>query len=333
MRRVVLVLFFIFIARFVQAQYVPNSGQAFQFYSMFNPAFSGIDPFTTVRLGYGYRWAGFAGAPKSINLSYNTRIIKPLDLSTNSLRLSNFSAVRIPKSRQVAVGFGMNVFQTTYGPVETVGGSVNLSMHYPLSKKVKIAAGLTMLVENTKFDLTKIVFRNDDEEKNTPYYRSLVANGSSKASLNLRGGFLIYAPKFYLGFSYFPIFETSIQNASIDQSNPSVYSGSVQAGYSIEFSPDFTMKPSVSGLLIANGGVNLDYNVKAYIQKSSWVGVSYRDIKAAVISVGFNISYLLTASYSYERSFGKFRTFNDGSHELILSLRLNNFKKQAPYTW
>jgi hypothetical protein len=112
-----------------------------------------------------------------------------------------------------------------------------------------------------------------------------------------------------------------------------VYSGSVQGGYSIEFSPDFTLKPSVSGLLIANGGVNMDYNVKAYIQKSSWVGVSYRDIKAAVISVGFNINYLLTASYSYERSFGKFRTFNDGSHELILSLRLNNFKKQAPYTW
>jgi hypothetical protein len=121
-------------------QFVPISSQAFQFSSMYNPAFSGIDPYKDFRLGYRYQWAGLDGAPKAVNLSFNTRLKQPLDLTSNALRLSN-SAVKIPNGKLSIHGLSVNIFQLSYGQIQTIGGSLNYSFHYTLNKKIKLAAG------------------------------------------------------------------------------------------------------------------------------------------------------------------------------------------------
>src|SRR5687767_14173180 len=89
----------------LQAQYVPNNSQAFQFAPIFNAAFSGIENFNDLKLSYRYQWTGFgSNSPKFINLSYNTRLRKPVDLAYNSLRISNPSMMRaqgIPRSKRM----------------------------------------------------------------------------------------------------------------------------------------------------------------------------------------------------------------------------------------
>lgn len=77
----------------------------------------------------------------------------------------------------------------------------------------------------------------------------------------------------------------------------------------------------------------IDYNVKMYIEQKLWFGASYRDIQSLVGILGFNLNELLGASYSYEISTSGMQQFSDGSHELVLSLRLNNFKRLSQQTW
>ena len=86
-------------------------------------------------------------------------------------------------------------------------------------------------------------------------------------------------------------------------------------------------------LLYQDGELQLDYNLKAFIRERLWLGVSYRDVESVVPMVGFSLSDALSASYAYEILTGDLKQFGDSSHELVLSVRFNNFKKLKQYTW
>jgi hypothetical protein len=92
-------------------------------------------------------------------------------------------------------------------------------------------------------------------------------------------------------------------------------------------------KPSVLAIVQTDNHVLLDYSVKGYLKNRAWFGLTYRDIKAGVVLLGFDFTKTLSVGYSYEMSMGDFGKFNDGSHDLVLALRLNNFKGLRSYTW
>lgn len=331
MKTFTLTLLFVFHALVVASQYVPNHAQTFQFLPLFNPAFSGIEPYRDLKFSYRYQWAGFGDhSPQFINLSYNTRVIEPLDLAYNSLRLSDPSALspeNLPASRRMIHGAGGNLFHSEVGVLESVGGNVHYAIHYPLGKKLRFSGGLSLLVENRKLDVSQVTVRDPDE-----YYNHLLASSTSQTDLNVRAGVLLYGPGFYFGVSYLPVLYTVLAASELDMTQ-AFYRGSVQAGVSLPMSPDVTLKPSILALVQMNNEVVMDFNVKAFFRENIWLGLSYRDIKSGVAIVGWNFDERLSASYSYEMSLGEFRQFNDGSHELVLALRLNNFRKYQQYTW
>jgi len=328
MIRGLLILSLFCMANVVYAQYVPTSSQGFQFASMYNPAFSGVDSYADIRLGYRYQWAGVTGAPQSINLSFNTRLRQPLDLTYNTPRTSNLTYLRIPRKKLIIHGFGANVFKTTVGAIETLGGSLNYAIHLPLSNRLRVAVGVTSVFGNTKVNFDNISVHDNPDS----YYAQLVARGTTKTDLNLRAGFLLYSENFYMGASYFPIYHTVLQDANVAY-DKSFYQGSIQAGFAFPISPSVQIKPSVIGLVQTDNKLVIDYTVKAFVQNKIWAGFSYRDIQSGVFLAGFNVNEIFSAAYSYEMSLGPFKQFNDGSHELVLSLKLNNFKKLDPYTW
>jgi len=329
MIRGLLILSLFCMANVLYAQYVPTSSQGFQFASMYNPAFSGVDSYADIRLGYRYQWAGVTGAPQSINLSFNTRLRQPLDLTYNTPRTSNLTYLRIPKKKLIIHGFGVNIFKTTVGAIGTIGGSLNYALHLPLSNRLRMALGVTSVFGNTKVNLDNITLV---DMNNDTYYQQLLARGTTKTDLNIRAGMLLYSQNFYVGVSYFPIFHTVLQDANVAY-DKSFYQGSFQAGFAFPISPSVQIKPSVIGLVQTDNKLVIDYTVKAFVQNKIWAGFSYRDIQSGVFLAGFNMNEIFSAAYSYEMSLGPFKQFNDGSHELVLSLKLNNFKKLDPYTW
>jgi type IX secretion system PorP/SprF family membrane protein len=288
-------------------------------------------------LSYRYQWSGFgANAPKFINLSYNFRLKQPLDLSYNALRISDPSllkADRLPRKKQFIHGLGGNLFHSKIGPFEKVGFSGSYSFSYPLTKQIRLAAGVGIMIQNDKIDLSNIHL----EDQSDPFLNNLANAGGSQTDVNARAGALVYGRNFYFGVSYLPLFTTSPQtsDASSDKLafGQTFYRAAVQAVYSFQVNPDLTFKPSVWGLLQVNGELAIDYSVKAYIQDKIWFGVSYRDIQAGAGMVGFNFNEKFTASYSYELSLGDFQQFSDGSHELVLAVRFKNFKRLSQYTW
>lgn len=317
------------------AQYIPNSNQAFQFMPVINPAFSGVEGFRDLKLSYRYQWAGFgSNAPKFINLSYNFRVKEPLDLTLHAVRTNSSTARRkkddIPGLKKVIHGLGANVFNERIGPINRTGGGLNYAFHFPITDELRISTGVSAQLDNTKINLDKLYFGiNGDPD---PFYERLVSNGSNHTELNVRAGVLVYGPRFYAGVSYYPIVNSSLKSSEVTVDDP-FYKGSFQVGAAFPVTPRIEIKPSILGLWQLTNEFSIDYNVKMYIEQKLWFGVTYRDIESFVGILGFNLNELLGASYSYEISSNGMQQFSDGSHELVLSVRLNNFKRLSPQTW
>jgi type IX secretion system PorP/SprF family membrane protein len=332
MRKLILIIVQLFLIGWpVVAQYVPNNAQTFQFMPLLNPAFSGIENYDDLKFSYRYQWAGFGSySPKFINLSFHKRLIEPLDLAYNSLRISDPSATNpenLPRSKRMIHGVGGNLFHSEVGVLKSVGGNVNYSIHYPLANKAKIAGGISVLIENRKLDVQEVSVRDPDE-----FYNHLLNSSTSQTDLNVRAGLLFYAENYYVGISYLPVLYMPLQSSELAMTQP-FYRGSLQAGVSLPANAEVMLKPSILALLQMNDELAIDYNVKAFFRENIWLGITYRDIKSGVAIIGWNFDERLSASYSYEMSLGEFKQFNDGSHELVLALRLNNFRKYSQYTW
>jgi type IX secretion system PorP/SprF family membrane protein len=316
----------------VDAQYVPNSSQPFQFASLYNPAFTGIEPYADMRLGYRNQWTGYgANAPKFINLVCNFRLHQPTDLTLNSLRTGPFTQdVEIPKRKRIIHGLGVNFFDQEVGTISRLGGGVNYALHYPISKKIHLSAGLSVMAENTKLKVNEIYLGSNADPD--PFYDRLVRNGVNRTDVNVRAGMLLYSSGFYLGLCYLPAFQTAIQQSGGNFAEPP-YRGTVQAGVAFPISPFIDLKPSVVALMQMNNQLLIDYTLKVFIQQKVWGGVTYRDTQSGIVMIGFNLNDVLGAAYSYEVSTSAFKQFSDGSHELVLAVRLNNFKRLTPQVW
>lgn len=333
MKTFICIVFLLLAGVSAHSQYVPNNAQAFQFMPLFNPAFSGIENFNDLKFGYRYQWSGFGEySPKFLNLSYHSRLVEPLDLAYNSLRLSDPSAMNpenLPRSKRMIHGMGGNVFHSEVGVLKSIGANVDYAIHYPVGNKARFSLGASILVENRKLDVREVSVRDQDLDE---FYNRLLGSSTSQTDLNVRAGVLLYAESFYIGLSYLPVLYTPLQTSELAMTQP-FYRGSLQAGVSLGLSADVTLKPSVLALLQMNGEVAVDYNVKSFFKENIWLGLTYRDIQSGLAIVGWNFNERLSAAYAYEMSLGPFKQFNDGSHELVLGMRLNNFKKYSQYTW
>lgn len=313
------------------AQYAPGNAQSFQYMPLYNPSFTGVEPFGDLKFSYRYQWSGFGSySPRYINLGYSTRVVKPLELAHNSPRISEPSALRpenLPRRKRMIHGLGANVFHSKVGAFETIGGSVNYAIHHPLGGTSRLAAGVAMLIEGRKLNIGEVGVRDPDV-----FYDQLLNGAAPQTSMNLRAGALLYGNRYYLGFSYYPLALKTAGERDLSLID-GIYRGSLQAGVALQLGPDVALKPSLLALILVDDDVVIDYHVKAYFRESIWIGVSYRDIESGMAMVGWNFSDALSASYAYEMSLGPLKQFNDGSHELVLSLRLNNFRKYSQYTW
>jgi type IX secretion system PorP/SprF family membrane protein len=328
--------FLIFILHLVPlagiAQYVPNTAQNFHFAPLYNPAFSGIENFVDLKVGYRYQWTGFKdNAPQFGNIAVNFRIKQPLDLKLNALRPSRTDFSKIVPARKLSIhGLGFNAYSESFGPILRTGGGVQYAIHMPLSETMFLSGGIGAMIENTGVDESKLYW-GPNPDPGDPVYDKVMAGGVSHTEIWTRAGLLLYSEKFYIGGTFYP-YNTTVKTSDVTFDD-AYYRAGVQAGVSFPLNEDFDLKPSIWALMMTTNKWVIDYSAKFYMQDRVWFGLTYRDIRAGAVSGGFNVSQLFSASYSYEFTLGKLRTFGGSSHELILAFRFNNYKHVNQRTW
>ena len=311
-------------------QLLPNSSQTFQLAPLYNPAFTGTDNFTSVKIGYRSQWASFPGAPRYFNLAAHGRIGKPVDMTHNALKVgTTINKDDIPKLKRMIHGLGSTFVDESSGMnnmFEIMEGGVTYAAHYPLTKKMYLAGGVSVHYGSIRVRWEELQL-GSEQDKLVEALR-----GSSLSNMNVRTGLLLYTPRFYVHAAYL---KTYVNNNTGLLSSDLRYRYRMSGGIGVRFdlSQATELAPSVGLLMDDFNNMSFDYSLKLYLRNRAWGGFSYRDNGFASLLLGFELNSLVGLSYSYEISTGGLSGFNNGSNEVIVGLKLANLRRVNQYVW
>lgn len=321
-------VFVLLTAGLLEAQMLPNSSQSFQLAPAFNPAFTGVEPFTSIKLGYRSQWASFPGAPQFLNVVATHRVNQPADVMHNALRAgAPITTDEIPRVKRIVHGVGANLMHVSNGAqgiIENMEAGLSYALHYPLNKGYFLAMGVGVNYGTMRIRWDKIVLKDPDQFVDD-------RRGSNYRNINVRTGLMLYSPRFYVHAGYLQVYSDT-QTGELTSVGYR-YKATAGAGIRFALSPLVELRPGVMAVMDEFDNIDMDYSLKMYYEDRAWGGLAYRDNGFAAIILGFEFNALVGVSYSYEISTGGLQGFNSGSNEIVVGLKLANYKKLNPYTW
>ncbi len=306
MKNILLVLVGIFGAIQLHAQQEIMTSQ-YMFSGLFlNPAYSGTHSFAEATALYRAQWTGFEGAPRTQTFG----IEGPLNNELMGLGLT-FSNDKIGDTRQTEV-------------------FANWSYHLFLDEaaKTRLSFGVRVGFSDYTANLSETkVFDNGD-----PIFSQ---NQSNAFVPKLGAGVYLYSDLWYVGISVPTIYagdknlRFNINDVGDRYFEPHSY---FTAGYVFKTNENLAIKPSVLIKYLHNAPIQADINCNLLIKNTFWIGASYRTGDAIVGILEYNIGNNLRIGYSYDFTTSALNSYNDGSHEIMLSFKFakESIKTKTP---
>lgn len=300
---------------------------------LLNPALSGIENYTDVKLGYRSQWTGLDGAPVtsyfSVNAPIGNRFLQG-DATAfpagGGLNPSSRSYTQNYMAAEPHHGVGLMVVSDKTGPITQTNIDATYAYHLGLTETLNLAVGVSAGVSHNIIDKSKLTY----VDQNDPTINS-IAGAQWKPDLGV--GVWAYSSNYFFGASvqqilpqnlYVTTSTTAVQNKTV----PHYF---VTGGVKLFVSDDITLMPSALLKFIAPVPVTFDVNMKMSFKDRFWIGGSYRRNDSYAALVGFNLSSLINVGYSYDFTTSALNTVSHGSHEIVLGILLNNrYKVTCP---
>lgn len=336
MKKIYILLFIgcLFAGQELHAQQPYQLSQYFQNPHAINPSLSGIDDFWKVNIGYRQQWAGVEDAPQVYFLSFNGVFKKP-DIRMNSVRISRPEAYEEQETdeayrkRMRKHGFGGFLSRNEMGNYRITHGLLSYAYHIPLNRHLSMSVGVSAALSNNGFNRTGYQVRNPNDE----VYRALISGDVHQTYYDLNAGTTLYGKNFYIGYAATQL--VMARSSSSDEvAEATTYTNHyAMVGYQLNLSPQLMLQPSVMVRYDQLQEARFDANVKLRFDDLIWAGVSYRNKEAIAGMFGLVVNKDVTLGYAYEQNTGEFNIENNGTHEVVLGIRLSNRNRKMPYFW
>ncbi|MBC7849177.1 MAG: type IX secretion system membrane protein PorP/SprF [Chitinophagaceae bacterium] len=328
MKKFVTCLMVCSIGIFAHAQQKPHYTQYILNQYILNPAITGIENYTDIKVSHRHQWAGLNDAPITTYVTIHGPIGK------NDYRTAPTSD-RVPgqnprgqsyweqyTAAEPHHGIGLQVINDRTGPLSRFAAYGTYSYHIGLSPTTSLAAGFGAGITNVSLNTSKLDFVHVSVDP--AVYNSGILN-SIKPDFN--AGLYLYSAEFFVGVSAQQIIpmKVSFADDAVQTDNAkSVPHLFATAGYRLLIGEDFNLIPSVMVKYIKPLPVQVDINAKLQFQDLAWVGTSYRTGEGFAGMLGVNISNSLSVGYSYDYTTTKLNTVSKGTHELLIGFTLGN---------
>ncbi|TKC04265.1 PorP/SprF family type IX secretion system membrane protein [Pedobacter frigoris] len=325
MKSIINLSFLLLLSALCYGQENPRSTQYIFNNYLINPAITGIDNYTDVKLGYRNQWKGLEGAPVTQYISIHAPIGEDfVRSSVNSFSgrgdnpLSR-SYVNSYTSAEPHHGVGVYALTDKAGRIRQTNINATYAYHLGLSYDLNLSVGVSGGVSSTSIDVASVFVDNSSDPL-------LSADYNNKIRPDVGGGIWLYSPRFFLGASAKQLLGYRSKTAN-KQTNLSAYQTTnfyITGGYKFFVDEDIAFIPS--GLLSywLSAPPTLDANLKIAYQDKFWIGGSFRNNDSFSALAGFNVASLINLSYSYDVTTSALRSVNNGTHEIVLGILLNN---------
>ena len=332
MKPIVIILLSLFIPKMATCQAKPSYTQYVLNNYILNPAVTGIENYTDVKLSSRNQWTGINGAPVTSYFSIHAPLGKK-DLRTSA---TSFAVPgNNPRGQQYWEeytapephhGIGMIALNDKAGYINRWSLFASYAYHLPLGIKTTLSAGFNAGVTSVNLDRSKIDFASLDPSDPAVGY----SNGELKKIKPEAGaGLWLYSRDYFVGLAVQNIVAGKV-NFGRNNDNATFYSPNyfLTAGYRFLLNDDLNLIPSVMVQYWQPQLVGIHANAKLQYQDKLCVGGSYRYgdfISGYAGMAGINVSNTFNVSYAYEvATSSRLRAYTNNTHEIMIGFILGN---------
>ncbi len=327
MRKTVAGLLLILIYSVASAQQQPHYTQYIMNQYILNPALTGIENYTDVKISHRQQWSGLSGAPATSYVTVHTPIGKQ-DYRTTATSFPmegyNPRGSEYWQDYEAAKphhGIGLQVIDDKTGPLNAISGYLTYAYHLGISARTSLALGFGAGMKELRLNASELQF-------NTAVDPAVYGSGMlNSVHPDFMTGVYLYSADYFAGVS---VQQLVPQKVSYAKNEVTANSGELQphifatAGWRFLAGYDWNVLPSVMVKYIQPLPTQVDLNVKLQYQNIAWAGVSYRTKDGYAAMVGYNISNTVNIGYSYDYSTSKLNSVSGGTHEILIGFILGN---------
>ena len=275
-----------------------SRGQQMPLYSQYmlngfllNPGMTGSVAYIPLRLTVRQQWVGIEGAP-------STQAISGSYLMNNQ-----------------QFGIGGYLYNDMFGPMRQTGLQASAAYHIPLSFDAKLGIGLGVRGFQFEFDETEAVIINESDP---------IIDRNKETAFAPDADFGVYLydnnNRYYAGIAATQLIELNMSLGDATESSM-VRHYYLLGGYKFPLGEGFDLEPSILLKGTEHTPFNLDFNLKGYIKKNYWFGISYRTGQDLVAMIGIKYNKILFG-YSFDYPFSTINQYSNGTHEVMIGFNI-----------
>lgn len=300
-----------------------------------NPAITGIENYTDVKLSVRNQWVGLNGAPKTMYFTIHS------PLGKNDYRTSSTSYSvpgQNPRGRaywesytaaEPHHGIGFTMINDKTGSYNFFSASATYAYHLGLSATTNLAGGFSAGITKVSIDRSKQDFTGTGDPSD-PATGSALTGEISKIKPNIGAGLWLYSRDYFIGFAVqqaVPQKLNFVDDAAILTKGRFVPHLFLTAGYRFLLTEDINAIPSVMVKYVGSNSkmqFQPEGNIKLQYQDLFWVGGSYRYQNGYAAMIGLNVGNTMNIGYAYDFTTTQLNTVSQGTHEFVVGFLLGN---------
>ena len=330
MKKLLLYIAVVVLGNVMFAQQLHQSSMYMMNNYLLNPAEGGTEDFIDLQLGYRTQWTGLGdgNGPKTIYLSGHTPLGKhSITKDTSRVNSDELDSSVKPMAYH---GVGGMVLSDNAGHFKTLDVKGSYAYHLPVGKHFNLSLGAFLGIKQTSLDNAALV--SDAQGGIDPTLSTDAKSTTINPDLTL--GVWGYHKKYYFGISSFQLLGSDVKLSETTKDSKQNRHYYLTGGYKLDISDKLFLVPSVLVKFLPGVPVTTDLNAKLNYDQKFWGGVSFRmgnEAESVVLLAGITLKNLVDIGYAYDVTMTAMNNVkNNGSHEIILGLRLQNHQHHAP---
>jgi type IX secretion system PorP/SprF family membrane protein len=345
MQRKLLLIPVLFVCVQVMGQQRPHYTQYILNNYILNPALSGIENYTDVKISTRDQWVGLKGAPKTTYFSIQAPIGKG-DYRTSS---TSFEVPgQNPRGRyywenytaaEPHHGIGMTIINDRTGSFNRFTANATYAYHLGLTPTMNLSAGFSAGITNVSIDKSKQDFSGTGDPWD-PATGAAINGELNRIRPDLGVGLWLYSKNFFIGLAAQQIIPqklTFTDDATFVGKGRLVPHLFLTGGYRFLVGEDVNLIPSLMVKYVQGSSDNNfqpEINLKAQYRDMFWLGGSYRYENGYAGMAGLNISNTFNVGYAYDITTTALNTVSRGTHEIMVGFIIGNkYSEKCPRCW
>ena len=344
-KRIIVLNVLLICSIFAKSQQRPHYTQYILNNYILNPALSGIENYTDVKISARDQWVGLNGAPKTSYFSIQGPIGKS-DYRTSSTSFEvpgenprgkyyweNYTAA------DPHHGIGLTMINDRTGSFNRFTIDATYAYHLGLSPTTNLAAGFSAGITNVSLDRSKHDFTGNGDPFD-PATSVAINKEINRIRPDLGVGLWLYSKNYFIGVSAQQVIPQKLSftdDATYIAKGRLVPHLFLTAGYRFMLGEMVNVIPSVMLKYVEGSSKNNfqpEANLKLQYMDLLWVGGSYRYQDGYAAMAGINVSNTFNVGYAYDITTTALNTVSRGTHEIIVGFLIGNkYSGKCPRCW